>query len=255
MTGRVVSTPIEPMAKLDIVIPVYNEGANIIAVLDALQSSVRTPFRVLICYDSENDDTLEALKRYTPGTFEIELVPNRGQGVHSAIMSGFSASIAPAVVVYPADDAYNAGILDSMYQKFECGCDIVAASRFIPGGCMERCPWLKEVLVRVSAFTLYHLARLSTHDSSNGFRLFSRRVLEQIEIESTLGFTYSIELLVKAHRLGRKTCEVPARWFERSHGSSRFRVLRWLPAYLRWYLYAFETTYLRRGPDTVSLRK
>jgi dolichol-phosphate mannosyltransferase len=242
------------MAKLDIVIPVYNEGANITAVLDALRSSVSTPFRVLICYDSESDNTLDALKSYSPGTCEMELVQNCGKGAHGAIMSGFSASTAAAVVVYPADDTYNAGILDSMYQQFERGCAIVAASRFIPGGCMERCPWLKAVLVRLCAYTLYHFAGLSTHDASNGFRLFSRQVLEQIEVESTRGFTYSIELVVKAHRLGWKVGEVPARWFERSHGSSRFRVLPWLPAYLRWYFYAFETTYLRRGPKTVLLR-
>jgi hypothetical protein len=47
---------------------------------------------------------------------------------------------------------------------------------------------------------------------------------------------------------------VPARWIERSQGQSRFRVLRWLPAYFRWYLYALATTWLRRGPKTVQLK-
>jgi len=243
------------MVKLDIIIPVYNEGPNIGRVLDALRASVHTPFRVLICYDHETDNTLETLKDYSHATFEIELVRNRARGPHSAVLSGFAASNAPAVLVYPADDDYNAGILDPMYRKFESGCDIVAASRFIPGGCMTHCPWLKALLVRLSAFTLHYVARIPTHDPSNGFRMFSRRVLEQIEIESTEGFTYSIELLVKTHRLGWKICEVPARWFERSAGSSRFRVLRWVPAYLRWYFYVFATTYLRRGPRTVVLRK
>ena len=66
---------------------------------------------------------------------------------------------------------------------------------------MVGCPWLKAVLVRAANFTLYHLARLPTHDASNGFRLFSRRVIDEIEIESERGFCYSIELLVKCHRL------------------------------------------------------
>jgi len=35
---------------------------------------------------------------------------------------------------------------------------------------------------------------------------------------------------------------------------SRFRVLKWLPAYLKWFRYAFATTYLRRSPDTVVMR-
>ena len=75
-----------------------------------------------------------------------------------------------------------------------------------------------------------------------------------IPIESTSGFAYSIELLVKCHRLGWKVGEVPVSWYERKAGQSRFRVLRWLPQYLRWFFYAFATTYLRRGPDTVTLK-
>ena len=99
-------------------------------------------------------------------------------------------------MVYPADDDYNPGILDLMFPKWkEEHCEIVAASRFIPGGCMVGCPWLKATLVRGAAFTLYHLAGLPTHDPSNGFRLFSRRVLDHFAIESTAGFVYSIELL------------------------------------------------------------
>jgi hypothetical protein len=59
---------------------------------------------------------------------------------------------------------------------------------------------------------------------------------------------------VKVHRLGWKVAEVPVQWFERRHGPSRFRVLYWLPAYLRWYVYAFATTWLRRPPETVVLK-
>ncbi len=103
-------------------------------------------------------------------------------------------------------------------------------------------------------FTLHHLARLPATDASNGFRLFSRRVIDEIVVESGQGFCYSIELLVKAHRLGWRIGEVPVRWFERRHGESRFRVLKWLPAYLRWYGYAFATTWLRKPPASVVRR-
>ena len=73
-------------------------------------------------------------------------------------------------------------------------------------------------------------------------------------IESDSGFCYSIELLVKCHRLGWPVAEVPAQWFERKAGESRFRVLGWLPAYLRWYFYAFATTFLRLPANSVKLR-
>jgi len=242
--------------KLDIVIPVYNEGANILPTLASLERAVKTPLRVLICYDREDDDTLPAIERNRAALagMSIEFVRNRGRGAHSAVLAGFAASTAPFILVFPADDDYNAGMLDAMAAKAEGGCDIVCASRFMAGGSMQGCPWLKAVLVRAANFTLYHLAGLPTHDASNGFRLFSRRVVDRIAIESERGFCYSIELLVKCRRLGWPIGEVPARWFQRAHGQSRFQVIKWLPDYLRWYAYAFATTYLRRGADSVPLK-
>ncbi len=241
-------------AELDIVIPVYNEGANIAASLASLASKVKTPFRVLICYDRDDDDTLPALSVFRGGAMEIVLVKNRGRGPHSAVISGFSASSAPLVLVFPADDDYNAAIVDQMVALSRSGCEIVCASRFIKGGLMVGCPWLKAVLVRWSAFALRHAARVPSHDSSNGFRLFTRRVLDSIEIESDAGFIYSIELLVKCHRLRWKIGEVPSEWRERARGTSRFQVLTWLPKYFQWFSYAFATTYLLRSPQTVALK-
>jgi dolichol-phosphate mannosyltransferase len=241
--------------ELDIVIPVYNEGENILPVLDSFKRHVRTPCRVLICYDHESDNTLPVVRAYSQDAFPVQLHKNRGRGALGAVLTGFEDSTAPAVLMYPADDDYNAERIDPMMEKFHEGCDIVVASRFIPGGCMKGCPWLKAVLVRSSAFVLHHLARLPTRDPSNGLRIFSRRTLDTIPIESTVGFAYSIELLVKAHRLGWRIGEVPAAWLERRAGKSRFQVLKWVPQYLKWFLYAFATTCLLRGPRTVRLRQ
>jgi len=240
--------------ELDVVIPVYNEGANIVRVLESLERHMKTKIRVMLCYDHDDDDTLTALAGRT-FEFPVVFVKNLGHRALGAILTGFQESTAPAVLVFPADDDYNAPRLDRMYERFrDDGCHIVAASRFIPGGCMEGCPPLKAALVRSSAFALHHVARVPTHDSSNGFRLFSRRVIESIPIESASGFAYSIELLVKTHRLGWKIGEVAVEWHERKAGKSRFTVVRWLPQYLTWFRYAFETTYLRRGPETVSVK-
>jgi dolichol-phosphate mannosyltransferase len=244
-------------ADLDIVIPVYNEGRNIVPTLAALARAVTTPARVLICYDDSEDDTLPAIKS-NPDAHAgliVEFLRNAGRGAHGAVMTGFAASTAPFVLMYPADDDYNAEVLDRMVALARDGCDIVCASRFMPGGTMVGCPLLKAMLVRAANFTLYHVARVPTSDASNGLRLFSRRVIEGVAVESDRGFCYSIELLVKVHRLGWKIAEVPAQWFGRRHGVSRFHVLGWLPAYLRWYGYAFATTWLRRPPETVIRKR
>jgi glycosyltransferase involved in cell wall biosynthesis len=236
---------------LDIVLPVFNEGEEICPVLEGLRRHVRTPCRLLVCYDHEEDTTLPVLRAAASG-LDIRLVRNPDRGPHAAIRAGFAASTALAVVVFPADDAVNAPVLDRMVAAWRAGSEIVCASRFMPGGCMVGCPWLKALLVRTAAFTLHVFAGLPTHDATNGFRLFSRRVLETLPIESRAGFTYSLELLVKCHRLGWPVSEVPTQWFERPSGRSRFRLGAWLAGYLRWYAYAFATTYLRRRTVSVN---
>jgi dolichol-phosphate mannosyltransferase len=241
--------------ELDIVIPVYNEGENILSVLESFKRHVKTPCRVLICYDQEEDNTLVAVKDYDPYPLELVLVRNQSRGALGAVLSGFAHSTAPCILTFPADDDYNSPRIDQLVEKFQEGFDIVCACRFMPGGKMEGCPFLKAVLVSSAAFFAYHIARVPTRDASNGLRLFSRRVIEQLPVESKVGFAYSIELLVKAHRLRWPIAEVPFVWHERKAGQSRFRTLRWLPQYLRWLFYALGTTFLRLGPRTVHVQR
>lgn len=223
---------------IDLLVPVYREGAAVVPVLRHVEEHFRTPHRILICYDLDDDPTLAAVREAGLAS-PVVFVKNPGRGVHDAIAAGFAASRADAVIVYPADDDANGPILDELVRRFRSGADIVSPSRFMKGGVMKGCRWTKAVMVRAAAFVLYHGARLPTHDPTNGFRLFSRRVLDEIPVESTAGFAYSIELLVKARRRGLRVEEVPARWFERKQGRSRFRIVRWIPLYLRWFFYAF----------------
>jgi dolichol-phosphate mannosyltransferase len=236
---------IAPLKRVDIVIPVHNEGENIVSLIQALEREVTTPFRALICYDRDDDTTLPVLRSIRP-RFEIIPVRNERTGVHGAVTTGFRTSDASAVISYMADDDYNLGLIDDMVDLFRRGYDVVCPSRFIPGGSMVGCRWQKALLVRLVALSLNQVGRLPVHDPTNAFRLISRRLLQQVTIESTQGFTYSLELLAKCHRLGLGIAELPAQWFERKKGRSHFRILGWSPAYLRWYFYIFETTYLRR---------
>ena len=90
----------------------------------------------------------------------VEFVRNKARGAHSAVMTGFAHSTTPAILMYPADDDYNAGMLDRMVEKAEQGCDIVCASRFMPGGSMIGCPVAQS---RAGAQREFHLASHRTH--------------------------------------------------------------------------------------------
>jgi dolichol-phosphate mannosyltransferase len=48
-----------------------------------------------------------------------------------------------------------------------------------------------------------------------------------------------IELVAKARRLRLPVAEVPTIWLDRTFGVSHFKIAKWLPAYLRWYRFAF----------------
>ena len=239
---------------LEIVIPIYNEGNNLIKLFKLFDTNVKTDFRVLLCYDNQDDnvfDILEVLKNFK---FEVVLVKNPLNGPCSAVKEGLNFGNSDCVIVYPADDFLNSDIIDKMYKNFLEGSDIVVASRFVEGGSMKGCPILKSILVRAASSSLFLLSSIPVRDASNGFRLFSRRLLEKVEIESKIGFAYSLELLSKCNRLRYKISEIPAQWEERSVGSSRFKIFSWLPEYLKWYLYGLSTTWLKRGPDRVKIK-
>ncbi|MEK7479494.1 MAG: glycosyltransferase family 2 protein [Patescibacteria group bacterium] len=237
---------------LDVVMPVYNEGENIGDALRALKKYVKAPIRVCIVYDFDEDNTLPAVRNMEDLGFEIKLVKNRTKGAHEAIMTGFEASDGEAVVIYPADESYNAGIIDPMYEKFKEGNELVVASRFMKGGGMKGGPRIKSILVIVASKILKWFVGLPASDATYGMRLMSKKLLDAVEIESTAGWTYALELLVKCHRLRWRVGEVPAKWYRREKGTSRFNLKKWLPLYLRWFFYALQTTYLRKGPETVK---
>lgn len=237
---------------LEIVVPIYNEGENILKLFDNFKLNIKTEFRVLLCYDLDDDDIFNYKKEFKKFQFDIILVKNPLTGPCEAIKAGLYYGNSDCVIVYPADDFLNFKIIDEMFRAFKDNNDVVVASRFITGGSMKGCPLLKSILVRTASTTLYLLSSIPVKDASNGFRLFSRKLLNTVNVESNVGFAYSLELLSKCNRLKLNIFEIPAQWEERSVGSSRFKIFSWLPEYLKWYFYGLGTTWLKRGPKNVK---
>ena len=232
------------MFNLDIIIPVYNEGENILSVVSHIKKNVKTKYQILICYDNDDDNLFEYREKIFGIYNDIVLVKNKYIGACGAIKTGLLHSTTDVKIVYPCDDLINGCIIDEMYKKFLEGNEIVAPSRFMKGGSMKNCPIIKEILVRFSSYTLFVLSSIPIEDASNGFRLFSKKIVDTFEIESNLGFAYSLELLVKTERAGYKICQIPSQWNERTVGSSKFKIFVWLPQYLKWYFYGLQTSWL-----------
>ena len=118
------------MTKLDIIIPVYNEDENIIKLLKTLEKEVLQDFKILICYDSESDKTLNYLKNKIIEK-EILLVKNPKQGPNTAILEGIKVSNAEIILIYMADDFENISLINKMVNLIEDGNQLIIPSRFI----------------------------------------------------------------------------------------------------------------------------
>lgn len=226
--------------RLNIVIPVYNEGENIGRTLEAIGARVHTPHGIIIVYDFDGDNTLPVVRARQVAGLDLRLLKNPHPGVVGAIRAGLTHAEAEYVLVTMADMSDDYGDVDTMCGLLDQGYDLVCGSRYMRGGRQRGGPWFKKLLSRLAGVTLHLLAALPTVDATNSFKLYRRSMLAAITIESTGGFEIGMEIVVKAHALGFKVTEVPTCWTDRSAGVSRFRIVRWAPHYLRWYLLALR---------------
>ena len=217
--------------------PVYNEGENVVPTLRGIVEQSRTrPLEVLVVHDFDEDTTVPVVKRLQAEFPELQLHRNTlGRGVLNAIKSGLAAARAPYVLVTMGDGSDDAGDIDSMYELARGGADVVAGSRYMHGGRQLGGPLMKRTMSRAAGLSLHWLAGIPVHDATSNFRMYSKRLLDKVTIESDGGFELGIELTVKAHLLGMRVTEVPTTWRDRTAGQSRFQLWQWLPRYMRWY--------------------
>jgi glycosyltransferase involved in cell wall biosynthesis len=229
---------------LNIVIPVYNEGANIAATLGSLAECLKGTAhsaQVTIVYDFDADDTLPVVESLRAGyPMPIHLQKNIGKGVCDAIKQGLLASHSGYVLVTMADMSDDYSNLPLMLEKASAGWDIVCGSRYMIGGQQHGGPLLKKTLSRAAGLSLHWLARVPTHDATNSYKLYRRAILDDIPLESSGGFEIGLEIVVKAHARGMRITEVPCSWWDRTQGKSRFQLKKWVPLYWKWYRYALS---------------
>jgi dolichol-phosphate mannosyltransferase len=225
---------------LSIVIPVYEEGEQIVPCLDRILAGVAQPCELLAVYDDPGDSTLPFLEQYSEKDPRVLPVLNgHGKGPARAIRWGIEHSRAPVAVVTMADGSDDPEQIDLLCKLVDRGVVIAAASRYMSGGQQIGGPVLKSALSRLAGLSLYWFARVGTRDATNSFKAYSTDFVRDVGIDSDTGFEIGIELVAKARRLRLHTAEIPTIWLERAQGTSNFKVLAWLPRYLGWYRFAF----------------
>ena len=223
---------------LSLIIPVYNEKDNINLLLDNISNSIKIPISVEIIYDTEDDNTLPAVKEVKDNfNFPINLTKNiYGIGALNAIKTGLHSFDADACVVIMADGSDDLNSINGMYGLFCQGFHIVCGSRYMKNGNQIGGPKFKKFLSKLAGKSLFYLTGLPTSDVTNSFKLYSKDIVKKIEIESAGGFEIGMEIVVKSYIMGMAISEVPTLWKDRYARTSNFKLKQWIPFYLKWYL-------------------
>lgn len=229
--------------RISVVLPVYNERDNIAPCLNGLWSALQhVEHEILVCYDFDEDTTLEGIRAMGAKLPKsVRLVKNTlGRGPHNALKAGFAAASGDVVVTTMADLSDPPELIPKMAERIRAGAAVVSGSRYMHGGTQKGGPLLKRTLSRIAGVSLAWLGGVGTHDATSNFRAYAKSFLDATTIEATAGFEIALELTVKAHLAGETVDEVASSWVDRTAGESRFRLWKWLPNYLRWYLRALR---------------
>ena len=226
--------------RISVVIPARNEAARIGRALSRIFASVRSSCEVIVVVDSEDDPTWPEVQARAAVEPRLRcLVGEYGPGPANAIRFGIDQSRAGVAVVTMADNSDDPRQIEQLAALVERGAAVAAASRYSRGGSQIGGPIGKSLMSRLAGRSLQLLARAGTRDATNSFKAYSTSFVREVGIDSRQGFAIGIELTAKARRLRRDVAEIPTIWLDREDGESGFRVLAWMPAYLRWYLFCF----------------
>src|ERR1700676_4886364 len=117
---------------ISLVVPVFNESANIQPFLRDVEALVHEPHEILLVYDFPEDTTLPAVAAMTPPCPNVRLIHNTlGRGVLNALKAGFKASAGDVVIVMMADRSDEPTAVGPMARLVRGGFDVVAGSRYM----------------------------------------------------------------------------------------------------------------------------
>ncbi len=224
--------------KISIIVPAHNEAENIASLIEKVESTLNIDHELVIVNDHSKDNTADEVSKLSAKFPNLRLVNNELEGgFANAIKTGFASAKTEFIVPIMGDLCDDLSTVKLMTEKINKGFDVVCASRYIKNGQRLGGSKFKAFLSRNAGRSLNLLLGIPTHDIANAFKMYRKKVIDSIKIEST-GFEISMELPVKAYYLGFKITEVPTIWRERSKGKSSFKVFKLLPKYLKLYLWA-----------------
>jgi dolichol-phosphate mannosyltransferase len=209
-----------------IVVPTYNEAANLEPLLAAVRASAPDA-HVLVVDDGSPDGTGELADAAAARDDAIEVLHRpRKSGLGLAYVTGFAHALragAGLVLEMDADLSHDPRDLPRLIEAASEGADLVLGSRYVDGGGVEDWDLLRRVISRAGCRYARTVLSVGVRDLTGGFKCFRASTLRAIDFETVRseGYAFQVELTYRAIARGLRVEEIPITFRERSAGESK----------------------------------
>lgn len=206
-----------------VVIPTYNEIGSIEILLTEILKSVKN-LDILVVDGDSNDGTSQAVARIVNLEPRVNLISEGAKrGLGKAYLAGFAWGLERGyerIIEMDADLSHRVIDLSSL---LEAKADLVIGSRWIVGGGIENWSKSRELLSRIANKYVQFMLKLDVSDATSGFRVYRADLLRKIDLKriKSEGYTFQIEMVRAARKIGAEIVEVPIIFREREFGKSK----------------------------------
>lgn len=218
-------TRVIKLDKLVVIIPTYNEIANIEKMLTTLHR-LHPSLNVLIIDDGSPDGTADVVKRIQTEKSNLHLLQRTGKlGLGTAYIKGFKWAIEngyEGVVTMDCDFSHEPEAIPLFAEKLG-QYDLVVGSRYTGGIRIMNWPMQRLLLSYFASIYARTITGIPFSDSTGGFNAYTRKALSSINLDKvfSIGYAFQIELKYKVWSKGLPSIEVPITFYERTEGKSK----------------------------------
>ncbi|KAK4620169.1 Dolichol-phosphate mannosyltransferase subunit 1 [Fulvia fulva] len=215
--------------KYSVLLPTYNERRNLPIVVWLLNQTFtehKLDWEVIIVDDGSPDGTQEIAKQLIKayGPSHIKLQPRAGKlGLGTAYVHGLQFATGNFVIIMDADFSHHPKFLPQMIKKqAEGNYDIVTGTRYAGDGGVYGWDLKRKMVSRGANLFADTVLRPGVSDLTGSFRLYKKAVLQEVMNRTeSKGYTFQMEMMVRAKGMGFKVAEVPISFVDRVYGESK----------------------------------
>src|ERR1700742_1406358 len=170
-----------------LVLPTYNEAANIVAIVEAARKSLPDGAHILIVDDNSPDGTGEIADRLAAADPGVEVLHRAGkEGLGPAYIAGFRRALAAGadfILQMDSDFSHDPRDLPRLLEAARSA-DLAIGSRYTPGGGVTEWGLLRRAISRGGSLYAGVILGVPQRDLTGGFKCFRREVLETIDLDA-----------------------------------------------------------------------